>query len=359
MALVACAAMAAFGYVVEEDKMKAFIISEDSNMSFTDNFTVPSIGSLREIFTNVTSCEVLIQVKASSVNPADRYNDDKRLPKVIGSDLAGVVIDAEQNCTRIKKGDKVWGDIGANALLLSTGEKTKELGAYGEYAVALESQLGIMPENIDFVEAGTLPKVSLTSYKALVWYAGAPWNNDKNILILGGSGGTGSVGIQLAKAFGAKSVTVTTSLDNFDYCKSLGADQLIDYKSQDWWTILQDNTMDIIYDTVGQPGTADYAMRVLKSNGYFVTIAGALTQHPLKNITQSFFINSDTNIINYNQLDSLKELVESNKLRMTKISGNYSLENVAEGFNQSESGHTVGKISIVIDNSTYTGFVYE
>ncbi len=82
---------------------------------------------------------------------------------------------------------QVWGDIGAVATAAS-GATTKQLGGYGEYALALETQLGLMPPNVDYEEMGSLPKVALTSYKALVWYAGVNttlWTKQPVVLVLG------------------------------------------------------------------------------------------------------------------------------------------------------------------------------
>ena len=113
------------------------------------------------------------------------------------------------------------------------GKSTKELGAYAEYAVAIESQLGIMPPNLGWNEAGSLPKVALTSFKALAWYAGGEmggttntWIKGKTVLVLGGSGGTGTAGIQLAKAMGAAKVITTAGAGNAAYCMALGADEV-------------------------------------------------------------------------------------------------------------------------------------
>ncbi len=161
------------------------------------------------------------------------------------------------------------------------------------YALALESQLWTVPRLMGFSEAGALPKVALTSIKALVWYAGAKndsmWKNGPRVLILGGSGGTGSTGIQLAKAYGAADIVTTTSADNFAYCKSLGATRTIDYKTQDWWNsaVIPDGSVDVIYDCVGQQGTGDRAMAKLKTGGYYVTITGQLASHPKPGVKQS------------------------------------------------------------------------
>jgi NADPH:quinone reductase-like Zn-dependent oxidoreductase len=153
----------------------------------------------------------------------------------------------------------VWGDIGANTA--TKGGQTKELGAYAPTAVALEAQLATIPGSLSFSQAGALPKVALTTYKAFAWYAGAPaaarWTRaNATVLVLGGSGGTGSVGIQMAKSFGAKTVITTTSSANFAYCKRLGADALVDYHAEDWWSVLDDGSVDVVYDTVGQVGIA-------------------------------------------------------------------------------------------------------
>jgi alcohol dehydrogenase len=144
-------------------------------------------------------------------------------------------------------------------------------------------------------EAGSLPKVALTSYKALVWYANLDTRpmDERTILVLGGSGGTGTVGLQLAKkVFNATKVTTTTSADNFDYCRSNGADELIDYKTTNWWEVVPDGSQDIVYDCVGQSGTGDYAVKKLKTGGSYVTITGNLAIRVPPGVSQHSFINS-------------------------------------------------------------------
>jgi NADPH:quinone reductase-like Zn-dependent oxidoreductase len=325
--------------------------------SFKTDLPVPKIGSLHEMFLeipgNYSNCEVLVKVMYSSVNPSDitpSIGRDGDQEVVLGSDMAGVVVNTGSNCKRLKEGSHVWGDIGANAHLALTGTKTKELGAYGEYTVALESQLGIIPPNMTFQEAGSLPKVALTSYKALAWYANAPWISSDNItvVVLGGSGGTGTTGIQLAKHFGAGKIISTCGADNFNYCKANGADQLIDYHTHNWWDVLEDNSVQVIYDTVGEEGTGNRAMQKLTSGGYFITIAGSLATKVKPGVTQNFFINSDTNLNNIPEMDALGEIAMAGALRMPKFYKTFKLEDVAQGFNVSRTGHVVGKVSIEI-----------
>lgn len=307
---------------------------------------VPVLGDLHKTYTGLPdSCEVLIKVAASSVNPSDIQPSTAVLPHVYGSDVSGTVISVQDSCKRLKVGDKVWGDIGANC------GRGKELGAYADFAVALESQLGFVPSNIGFMEAGALGKVALTSYKALVWYAGAPWKKSPVVLVLGGSGGTGSVGLQLAKAFGAGKIITTTSKDNFDYCRSLGADTLLDYHTQNWWEVLDNDSVDVVYDTVGQKGTGDWAMEKIRSGGWYVTITGALATKVKPGVQQNEFINSNTNLNNTQQLDPLSDLVAADKLRMRRLTI-LGLPQVEEGFNMSRTHQTVGKVVISVSNST-------
>ena len=257
-----------------------------SRMAFSDAWPVPSPGAIHSQFgplpANDTGCELLLQVAFSSVNPSDVHPSMAKsgtFPKAAGSDVAGTVIATSGNCTRLQMGDAVFGDIGANTHILKTSERTKELGAYAQFAVALEGQVAKVPDGIGLAEAGSLPKVALTSYKALVWYARmASRPSGTRVLILGGSSGTGSVGIQMAKrAFGiTTNVTATTSQPNFPYVHSLGADELIDYKRDDWWEVLADGSMDVVYDCVGEHGTGARAVAKLRPGGSYVTITGAV-----------------------------------------------------------------------------------
>lgn len=331
-----------------QSDMQAFIAFGSSDYRLSRR-AIPVLGDLHKKFQNLPdSCEVLVRVNSSSVNPADRTTPGP-FPQVMGSDMAGVVISREDTCKRLQVGDRVWGDIGA---VVQTAESAsgKENGAFAEVAVALESQLSIMPKNIDFCEAGSLPKVALTSYKALKWYGGAPYTTAK-VLILGGSGGTGSAGIQLAKAFGATEIITTTSSANMDYVRSLGASSVIDYHTSNWWEVLTDGSLDAIYDTVGETGTGDRAMPKLKSGGYYVTIVGDLPKSPRSDVHANMFINSKTNLNNSNLLDDLKDLVELDRLRMRRLR-RYALSDIANAFVESSQGHVVGKVVIEMEDSS-------
>eukprot|EP00947_MAST-08B_sp_MAST-8B-sp1_P004462 g4462.t1 len=350
----------------------AQIVSSSSTQQYRTDLVRPSIGDLHVIYdlVNASSCEVLIRTNGSSINPSDIHptvatTGGGGSVHILGSDMVGTVVALEDSrmghtgptaCTgRIKVGDYVWGDIGANTLAKPTNEKTKELGGYAEYALAVESQIAVAPVNaIGWSQAAVLPKVALTSIKALAWYGGArEWRSEKRappvVLILGGSGGTGTTGIQLSKIYGAKEIITTTSAANAAYCKSLGATRVIDYHSDDWWNdaVIADGSIDVIYDTVGQAGTGDRAMQKLRApGGKYVTITGQLASAAKEGTTQAMFINSDSNLNSSMLLDELTGFAEAGKLGMPSVQQSFSLQEIADGFRVSEGGHVVGKLHV-------------
>eukprot|EP00656_Telonema_subtile_P017835 TRINITY_DN19619_c0_g1_i1.p1 TRINITY_DN19619_c0_g1~~TRINITY_DN19619_c0_g1_i1.p1 ORF type:complete len:423 (+),score=76.15 TRINITY_DN19619_c0_g1_i1:112-1269(+) len=331
-----------------EGVMAAYVSDTPAKDQYVASMPQPLVGSLHELYNMPAACEVLVRVHASSVNPSDISPTIARYPKVLGSDVAGVVEAVGPGCTRLSVGQAVWGDIGANTNT-SNGTKTKELGAYAQHVVALETQLGVVPSTWSLAVAGALPKVALTSYKALVWYAGAPWKHSPTVLVLGGSGGTGGTGIMIARALGAGRIVTTTSSANADYCRSLGANVTIDYHAQDWWdpAVIADESVDVVYDTVGQALTGDRAMSKLRTGGAYVTITGQTATHAKPGVNQSMFINSDTNLVNFDLLDALADLGAKGQLH-TRINTTFGLSQVADAFKLSATGHVVGKISIKI-----------
>ena len=185
-----------------------------------------------------------------------------------------------------------------------------------------------MPRNIDFAEAASLPKVALTSWKALTWYAGAlnTTFRGRRVLILGGSGGTGSTGIQITRALGAGEILTTTSATNADYVKELGANRSIDYHSEDWWDpkVIQPGSVDVVYDCVGQTGTGDRAMGVLRRGGFYVTYWNTTNvKEGCSSACSSTATQTWTALLN-----SLRDLVERDALRMRSIDNVYALDTI-------------------------------
>ena len=187
--------------------------------------------------------DVLIEVYAAGINPVDWKIREGLLqdvisydfPLVLGWDVAGVVAAIGPNVTACKVGDEVYSrpDIERN-------------GAYAEYVAVDEKYVAKKPRNLSFEEAASIPLVGLTSWQSLVKFANVQKGN--KVLIHAGSGGIGTFAIQLAKSFGAH-VATTTSTKNMQFVKDLGADTVVDYKTEDFSSLL--HNYNIVFDVLG------------------------------------------------------------------------------------------------------------
>jgi NADPH:quinone reductase-like Zn-dependent oxidoreductase len=209
--------------------------------------------------------DVLIRIRAASVNPLDlrtRDGDFKailpyRVPFVLGNDLAGVVVTAGAGVTRFTVGDEVYARPDKN-----------RIGTFAELIAINEDDVAAKPATLSMEEAASIPLVGLTCWQALV--ERAHLQPGQKVLIHAGSGGVGTIAIQLAKHLGA-SVATTTSTSNIDLVKSLGADVVVDYTEQAFETVLRD--YDVVLDTLGG-ATLGKSLQVLKPGGKVISIAG-------------------------------------------------------------------------------------
>ncbi|WNJ20121.1 NADP-dependent oxidoreductase [Pontibacter sp. G13] len=208
--------------------------------------------------------QILVEIHAASLNPIDykivegllRLVRSFDLPEQLGFDVAGIVIAKGTEVDQFEIGDEIYARV--------SGESR---GTFAEY-IAVDAELAApMPLGLSFEEAASIPLVGLTTVQSFRW-AGLKAND--RVLIHAGSGGIGTFAIQYAKALGA-TVYTTTSTPNVGWVKALGADQVIDYKQEDYRTMLQD--LDIVYDTLGSGYTKD-AFSVIRSGGSVVTIVG-------------------------------------------------------------------------------------
>ena len=209
--------------------------------------------------------EILVQVHAAGLNPIDNMIPKGtfkpilrfQLPATLGSDLAGVVVEVGSRVTRFKPGDAVFASI----FDLGTG-------ALAEFAVVPENAAAHKPANLDFVQAASIPMVGLTSWQALK--ERAKLKPGQKVFIPAGSGGIGTFAIQLAKHLGAK-VGTTTSTGNVDLVQSLGADEVIDYKKQEFEEVLRD--YDAVLGTV-RGDALEKSLRILKPGSTVVSLVG-------------------------------------------------------------------------------------
>jgi alcohol dehydrogenase len=209
--------------------------------------------------------EVLVQVHAAGVNLVDsKIRDGEfklilpyKLPIVLGHDVAGVVTQVGPQVRQFKVGDEVY-----------ARPDDFRIGSFAEFIPVKEASLAHKPGNLTMEEAASIPLVALTAWQALVERANL--KDGQKVFIQAGSGGVGTFAIQLAKHLGA-TVATTTSAANVALVKSLGADVVIDYKTQDFEQVLRD------YDVVlnSQDGkTLDKSLRVLKRGGKLISISG-------------------------------------------------------------------------------------
>jgi len=279
--------------------------------------------------------EALVRISASSVNPVDwkrllTNSPQQTYPFGIGFDLAGIVESVGEGCD-LAVGDEVWG---------------MSYASYAQHVTLACKLLGRKPKPFSHLQAAVLPLAALTGLESLQW-AGAPWKDRPTVLILGASGGTGSAGVQLAKAMGSVHVIATTSSANAAYVRSLGADEVIDYHVENWWEVFSPRWLDVIYDCACIAGTGEHAYVMLKDGGRFVTIqdaalASAATAASRPSVLQkSVFLDK----LGRDQLDILKDMAEAGALNAT-IDSVFQLDEVPAAFNRSITAKTVGKIAI-------------
>jgi NADPH:quinone reductase-like Zn-dependent oxidoreductase len=297
--------------------------------------------------------EVLIKVRAASVNPLD-WKMMKGGPFILrlllglgkpkmkrpGVDVAGEVEAVGKNVTQLKPGDKVFGTC---------------TGAFAEYAVSksasgLKSALVIKPDNLTYEQAASAPVAALTALQGLRDKARIQ-PGDK-VLVNGAAGGVGTFAVQIAKSFGAI-VTGVCSTRNVDMVRSIGADQVIDYTQQDFTKSGQ--CYDIVLDCVGNHAFSEWT-RVLNPKGIFVGV-GAPPDVPLSRLlvgligalVRSMFVSQKIAIfiarVNQQDLTAVSELMAAGKVTPV-IDKRYRLSEAREAFQYMETGHARGKVTI-------------
>jgi NADPH:quinone reductase-like Zn-dependent oxidoreductase len=288
------------------------------------------------------SNELLVRVRASSVNPVDWKIRQGHLqlltgfnfPKIVGSDISGVVVEVGREVTKFQPGDEVY-----TFLNPITG------GACAEYCTIPESAAAIKPRNITHAEAAAVPIAGLTALQALRDLGEIQSGN--KVLINGASGGVGIFAVQVAKAMNAE-VTGVCSAKNREFVMSLGADVVLDYAGVDFTQ--QTQKYDIILDAVGTKTFAE-CENVLQPEGVYIStlpsfdnLAPMLTSWFLSGKKAKFILAN----ANPSDLGILRELIESDKVEPI-VDRTYSLAEVAAAHAYSETGRAVGKIAIALE----------
>ncbi|MFF7400030.1 NADP-dependent oxidoreductase [Achromobacter sp. NPDC008082] len=330
--------------------MKAFLIDRYGKQESG------RIGNMPE--PDLRDDDVLIQVRAASINPLDskiKSGEFKlilpyRFPLILGNDVSGTVVRVGTRVSQFKPGDDVY-----------ARPDDDRIGTFAEFIAIKASSVALKPTNISMVEAASLPLVALTAWQVLV--ETAKLKKGQKVLIHAGSGGVGTIAIQLAKHLGAF-VATTTSTSNISLVKALGADVVIDYKQQDFAAVLRD--YDVVLSSLGSD-VLHKSLQVLKPGGHLISVSGPPTPAfaaarglawPLrqvlrllsygirrkakqKNIEYSFvYMRADGA-----QLQAITALVEAGAIRPV-VDQVFAFEDILQALAYSDSGRAKGKIVV-------------
>lgn len=301
----------------------------------------------------VQANDVLIEVKASAINPIDKSiilgNLQSLLPIPLPAtsayDVSGVVVEKGQEVSDFEIGDLVYSRV-----------PQEQMGTLAEYVAVISSAVSKKPGNISFEEAAGIPLAGLTALQSLE-YAGIK-ENDK-VLIHAGSGGVGSFAIQYAKAKGAY-VYTTTSTGNVKWVKELGADRVIDYKTEDYKDIAKD--VDIVFDTLGRHYSLE-SFELVKEGGKVVSVVGPLDEASAKMFGMNDYKlpaelakassekNAEYKFIfmhpNGSHLNQIKLMIEDEQIKPI-IDKVYPFSEGIQAFTHLASGRAKGKIVVKI-----------
>ena len=330
--------------------MKAFVINKYSKK-----------GELKladVVIPEVKEHDVLVEVHASGLNLLDskiKSGEFKmilpyKLPLILGHDVAGVITKVGNKVTKLKTGDAVYARVA-----------DFRIGTLAEFIAIDEKDVALKPQNISIEEAASIPLVALTVWQAFV--ENAKLQKGQKVFIQAGSGGVGTIAIQLAKHLGA-TVATTASEKSFEMLKNLGADLLIDYKTQDFETILKE--YDVVLNSQDTK-TLEKSLRILKPGGKVISISGPPTADFAKAIGAPWFVKVILSLIssgirkkakklgvNYSflfmradgtQLSQITSLIESGAINpvLDKV---FPFEQTNDALAYVESGRAKGKVVV-------------
>jgi alcohol dehydrogenase len=288
----------------------------------------------------LSSGKVLVSIKAAGVNPVDwkiregafQQMISLQFPSTLGIDFSGVIKQVGEGVSSsdFKQGDEVYGQAG-----VTNGGS----GAFAEMALAKTDSIANKPKRLSHIEAAALPLVGVSAWRALTENIGL--SKGQRILIHGGAGGIGSIAIQLAKYLGAE-IATTVSANDKQFVQQLGADVVIDYKSQNFEDLLHD--YDSVFDTVGGQ-TYKRSFKVLKKGGIIVSMleqpnSELMNQYDIKAIFQ--FTQADRE-----RLTKLAQWVDQNNMRVN-VDRTFSLAEAADALDYQKDVHPRGKVVLDI-----------
>ena len=273
--------------------------------------------------------EVLVKVRAAGVNPVDWKVASRRVGQVPGTDVAGVIDTLGEGVTGWKVGEPVLGFA-------------RQSGSYAEYAVVPVNGLARKPVSMTFEEAAGVPIAAETAYRSL--HETGRIQSGQTVLIHGAAGGVGSAAVQIARAAGAR-VIGTASANNADFLKSIGADQVIDYRSKKFEDEVRN--VDLVLNTANRE-TNDRSIGVIRQGGMLVSIVGMPDQIScgVAKIRCSV-TDRGTGASNAEMLARIVELADAGKFKVF-VDGVYPMAEADKAWEKSRAGHTRGKLIIQV-----------
>lgn len=275
--------------------------------------------------------EILLRVHAASVNPVDyKTREGKfsaitkaKLPITLGRDVSGTVESCGPDQRAVKRGDALYAMLGADR------------GGFAEYVLVKATEAAPKPARLSHAEAAAVPLAALTAWQGLFDHGGLAAG--QRVLIHGGAGGVGHFAVQFAKAKGATVIT-TVSGDDLDFVRQLGADQVIDYKTQRFDEMVRD--VDLVFDLVGGE-TQERSWSVLKPGGILVSTLG----QPPKDKAAQHKVRAAGYMAQPNaaELAEIGRLIDAGKVRPV-VAATLPLSQAQQAEDQQQHGHVHGKI---------------
>lgn len=258
--------------------------------------------------------EVLVQIHAAGINLLDsmiKKGEFKvflpyKTPIINGHDMAGTVVKVGPGVKKFKIGDEVYSRVG-----------DYRIGTFAEYIAVNVSDLSLKPKNLTMEEAGSIPLVGLTAWQALVEIANV--KKGQKVFVQAGSGGVGTFAIQLAKHLGAY-VATTTSAKNIDLVKGLGADLVIDYKTQEFSNLLKD--YDVVLHSNREKIVLEQSLGILKKGGQLISLVGPPTPEFAQEIGLPWYLKLVTKFLSSSARKKAKKLNVSFKFLFMRAEGN-------------------------------------
>lgn len=282
---------------------------------------------------------VLVKVHASSINPWDTFVRSGRaqkfmkldLPVTLGGDIAGIVTEIGEGVEELIVGDEVFGEAGV----------PQGSGAFAEYALVKQSSVSLKPKSLSFVESAAIRLTGLSAIGAIEEHL--KLRKGQKVLIHGGSGGIGSIAIQIAKRLGAY-VATTASGNGLNFVRKLGADEVIDYKNQEFDKLI--SGYDAVFDTVAGE-TYKRSFAVLEKGGRIVS----MNEQPDHNLAKQYSVTAEFQATKTTpeSLKRLARLADEGAVKVT-VDQVFALDEIVDAFKAWESGGIKGKVGIKIVN---------